>query len=259
MIRGTLRGFTFGDGTDYCLTKGIGGLGSIEMRDRDLQRGDEDGDVGGRDKLAPRLLTFPLTLGAPQTVLDATERIRFASELLSDLAEAWAPEDGPAEVELILEWPGVIPGLDECSFYGRPRRLQDDSTGLPGRIAALAAFRALDPLKYGPVDLVSDSASPAAVTNVGGYTTDRVTITVTGNGGTPSITNVTDDSSTITFAETLAGTAVIDLRAQTVTDTLGNDLALAAGPRWFALLPGVNTLTFSGCASIDVEHRPAWL
>lgn len=258
MIRATLRGLTMGDATDYCITRTTG-LGLSQFRDRDAERGDQDGDVPGRDKLAPRLLTFQLTLGAGQGVRDATERIRVASELLADVNEGFAPEDGPADVELLLEWPGIIPGLDECSFYGRPRSVNDDTSLLPGRISALALFRALDPLKYGPLDLVSDGASPATVTNAGSYRTDRATITVHGNGGTPVITNVTDDSATLTFADTLAGTAVIDLRAQTIVNGGGDPLALAPGSGWFALLPGANTLTFAGCASIDVEHRPAWL
>ncbi len=66
---------------------------------------------------------------------------------------------------------------------------------------------------------------------------------------------------TFTEAVSAAEDAVVDFYAETVTDGAGAvDFADRVSPAstFFALQPGANTVTFSGCASIDITFRPAW-
>lgn len=247
--------FVIGAGTDYIVSRNVfTGLGIPDVRDQDLPRGDFDGDEAGFDSLPPRRLSFPVE------IVEATPAA--ANQSLSALKAAWAAHRR-SDTYLDLHLPGGPSSSGVLRFYGRPREVAVDLSELhAGHIEAKPAFHALDPYGYGPEETVSDSSSPAAVTSAGDVPTDRFTIEIVGDGGTPVITSTTDDDSTVSFAVPLAAAAVavLDFRGHSVTVD-GNDAydQLAAGPRWFRLLPGANSITFTGCASVEIVHEPAYL
>lgn len=246
----------FGVGTSYRLSRNRGsmqGLGLADVRTRDQDRGDYPGEVGGIDLPRKRTIRFPID------ILASSASSSYAA--LRDLKQAWQPQASDTTLDLKLPWFESTSNI--LRFYGRPRSLDADFRLADKRlIPCLASFDALDPYGYGAEETVTDSSSPASVTNSGDVASDRFTITITGNGGTPVLTSTTDDNSVISWGTTLANlaTAVLDFRTHTVT-VGGNDAydQLAAGPEWFRLRPGANTLTFTGCTSIEVDHRPAFL
>lgn len=249
---GAANAVIFGDGTAYPFVRegGIQGLGNPDIREFDTPRGDRDGDVGGLDRNTPRILRFALELDQHAT---------FMADLRA-LKAAWR---STTDTTLDIRHPLFDSTDNILRFYGRPRTLEAnvDTVDLNGFIPVLATYKCLDPFGYGAEETVSDASSPASVTSDGDVPTDRFTIEVTGNGGTPVITSTTDEASAVVFNTTLAGAAVavLDFRAHSMTVGGTPAYQLAAGSRWFRLLPGANTLTFTGCASIEVVHRPAFL
>lgn len=240
-----------GPGTDYIIGRAINGVGNPPVRDVDTRRGNLDGDVGGTDTHGRRLIALPVLIRA------AGDGGVAASTALGVLKRAWRRR--ATDVPLDLWLPSWAAGR---RFYGRPGDLDVDySLVATGNIDALATFRALDPFGYGAAETVTDSSSPATVTNSGDVPSDRFTVAITGNGGTPAVTNTTDEAAAVVFNTALAGGAVAVLNFRTHTMTVNGTATylLAPGSRWFRLLAGANTLTFSGCASIEVVHRPAFL
>lgn len=244
--------FTVGPGTIYRLAKDrLIGIGLPEPRIGDGERGDLPGDIGGVDVARRRRIPLPLHIVGTQTA---------ALAALAALKRAWAPR--PQDVTLDLYIPGQPSTDGRLRFYGRPRGVEVDLARIAGGWArAMAIFDALDPFGYGPEETVADAASPASVTSLGDMPTDRFTIEIVGNGGTPVITSATDDAATVAFAEPLANgaVAILDVRTRSVTVDGLEVYPLAAAARWFRLLPGNNSITFTGCASVEITHRPAYL
>jgi hypothetical protein len=72
--------------------------------------------------------------------------------------------------------------------------------------------------------------------------------------------NQSDDEDAIRFSSAVTGLRTADLRARTLLDGGGTDryAELAPTNQWFRLVPGDNTLTLTGAASVIVTWRPAW-
>ena len=78
-------------------------------------------------------------------------------------------------------------------------------------------------------------------------------------GGTPVLRNATDDNNAVKFADVVSGSVEIDVRGRSVTASAVDRYELLSPVNeWFDLLPGDNTLTLTGAASVDVTWRPAW-
>jgi hypothetical protein len=247
--QGSLASLTFGAGSPYPFTGPIGGLGIPVPRTRDQERGDQAGDAGGDDVLPKRILTLPLGINGTDP--------EDAWDLLEDLKGAFA--ESVADVPLDLRLPGMA--TTGRRYYGRPRGLDTDLGALKsGWIDVLATYDALDPFAYGAEVSTGPQAGSFNVTNPGSADTDRVTLTIVGNGGTPKVVNTTDDAGDVTFGQAVSGTRIVDLRARTIVDGSSNDFydELAAGVLWFVLRPGVNALVLTGAASVDVTLRGAY-
>lgn len=237
-----------GSSYDWMSVEGLGG--TPDVNDFDTARGDRDGAVGGRDRSAPRVIRFALEVVDGGALTDDFRALK----------QAWRPTS--SDTTLDVKHPAFDTADNVLRFYGRPRGLQADILQWhSGWSEASATFKCLDPFGYGAEETVSDASSPASVTSAGDVATDRFTIEITGNGGTPSVTNATDEGASVAFNTTVAGgaTAVLDFRTHTMTVDGLPTFVLAPGSRWFRLLPGANSLTFTGCASIEVVHRPAYL
>lgn len=248
--QGNLRSLTFGAGTDWQIDEpGISGLGIPVARTRDAERGDRDGDVGGDDVLPRRILNVPLvgTFASPDAAWTAFE---------TGLKVAWAESIVDETLDLRL------PGMPSTGrrFYGRARGLAEDLSRLKSStVRALCTFEALDPFAYAEEVTVNGSGT-FAVNNTGTAKTDRIVLTITGNGGTPKLTNASDDGLAVTFAEAVTGTRILDLRSATVLDGSGDDRYSELSPsnQWWTLRPGANSLTLTGAASVSVAFRPAF-
>lgn len=230
---------------------GMQGFGNPEIRDSDQARGSRDGDAGGLDRHTARILRFALELDEDDGPLKSQ---------LRPLKAAWRASAGDTTLDVLD--PLFDTSDNILRWYGRPRMLEADTNVSDfGLIPVVFSFKCLDPFGYGAPETVTDSSSPASVTNSGDVASDRFTIAITGNGGTPVVTNTTDEAAAVAFNTTLAGGAVAVLNFRTHTMTVGGTATylLAPGSTWFRLLAGANTLTFSGCASIEVVHRPAFL
>lgn len=248
-----LRNVLIGAGTDYTVLPGIAGLlGSPSVRSGDVDLMG-DGASGGVDRYSSRLITIPVDVygGTPEDT----------NELVQELLTAWRRSSTDTALDV------SIPGQPEpiLTYYGRSRGGSETAwTLLSGHQGVLLAFAALDPFAYGAeVASATDSATPltipAASMGAAGTVTDRAMLSVVAAGGTPSITNTTTGG-TIAFAGPAAGTYLIDLHEQVTTKGGVNvDHEIAASSDFFALAGGVdNVLTFAGCDSIQVTHRPAY-
>ncbi len=249
------RSFTFGRDTNYPGIGGIEGIGLLRPESTDMPRMLDGSAPAGRDRVPARIITIPMVvIGDTDAAVMANYRT---------LVEAWRPAR-TADIALDLR----IPGSAETTMraYGRPLDVPLRPRGLKGRIDTVAGFRCSDPLFYGAsvasgTQTTSPYVVPAADLGDLGCDTDRVTITINGNGGTPAITNTTQGYA-LTFTHVLAGgeTYEIDLHERTVTKASANAFShLANGFRWFNLTGGTaQTITFTGCASITITHRPAY-
>jgi hypothetical protein len=245
------RDFLIGRDTNYPGIGGIRGLGVLEPRRSDQQRGQGNGDARGPDRLPARTLLIPVVV-LGETDDEVWENYRA-------LAVAWRRSQ--VDLELAIRLPGGAES--SLSYIGRPTGLPGDPGGLKGRLSTTAEFRC-DPFAYGAAVVSAvDAASPLTITaaTLGdpGTITDRATLTVIAAGGTPSITNSTTGG-TIAFAAPATGTYVFDLHTQTVTKAgINRDQDLTASSDWFALEGGINNvLTFTGATSVQLTHRPAY-
>lgn len=245
------RDFLIGRDTNYPGIGGIRGLGVLEPRHSDVARSNSHGDAYGNDRYPGRLLTIPVI------VLGDTDDDVWAN--YHDLAVAW--RRSTTDLELALRIPGAVEPA--VSYFGRPDGLPGDPSGLKGRLETAARFRCC-PYGYGaPVDSATDTSSPLTIpaASLGDpeADTDRVTITVVAAGSSPEITNTTTGGF-IRFGSAVTGTFAIDLHTQTVTQSTTNvDQVITASSPWFDLAGGVdNELTFIGCTSVQVTHRPAY-
>lgn len=252
----TARSFTFGAGTDYEIAAaGPSGLG-VSVRSFDANR-IGNGSTAGTDSTPSRELLVPLHVGkAGDDHLDA-------GALVQALRAAWRPLR-TGEMRLDLWAPGVLT-TEVGSFFGRPRGVDLDLALIrSGYASALARFAATDPLVYGPLVVSpTDSSSPLAIDDatLGPEDTYRATLTIVGNDGTPTVTNATTGG-VIDFAEQLdtADVAVIDLYTRSVVvESLPAPEVVDPASTWFGLAGGVdNSITFTGCASIQLTYRPAY-
>ncbi len=254
-----LNGITI-DGEDLdaefiLMQDGISGLGFPDPKPNDLVRLTGHGSVGGVDYTLPRILRIP-------TVIANEDDPAAAMVSLRALKDAWAPADDGADQALTVFVEGQGPADHTLTFFGRPRgtlslNLRQLHMGV---IYCLPTFEALDPLGYGGG--VTEAGSGAfTVTNTGNSISDRAIITITGNGGVPTLINNSDETASIVFSQALAGTAIIDLHAGTVVDGSGSDLFASnvlSSSTWPRLVPGVNTLVLAGAASASVLHSPGW-
>lgn len=255
-IRGLLQGLGV---TGYeLLNQQIGGLGNPDVAGVDSKFAGRDGSFGGFESALPRILTFPVGMSAPDELFDRAAREAHAWGLQKPWLSAWRYSSDDLELTLQVDNRFGVSG--PVSVFGRPRVAALDDSGIAhGVVAGLAEFHALDPWFYGPARVdATDSVSPAVVVADGDVDTRRFTITVTGNGGTPSITHV-QQGRTITWDSTLAGAAVVvlDFLTTTAETPAGFDVYPFAVDQWFTLSPGSNTITFTGCASVQVTHRGA--
>lgn len=250
-----LRSVLIGDGTDYAVIRdpgprGLLGTPSVRSSDVDLMG---DGAAAGADRYSSRIITIPVDVwgGDPETT---NERVR-------TLLSAWRRSSTDTTLDVRL------PGQPEevLRYFGRARGGSETAwTLLSGHHGVLLAFAALDPFAYG-AEVVSstDSSSPltiaAADMGDAGTVTDRATLTVVGSGAKPTITN-TATGGVIAFAVNVTGTYVIDLHDQLTTKSgVNKDAEVTASSDWFGLAGGIdNVITFTGCTSIQVTHRPAY-
>lgn len=243
-----VRGLTVGASTRYPFTGPITGLGLAAPRTADQERGNEPGDVAGRDVPARRVLTF-------QMGIDGTDAAN-AWGLFEALKTAWT--SSPVDVALDLRLPGY--GSVARRFYGRPRGLEDQIDLLRlGWIDVLATFEALDPYGYGPEIEVALIDGDTVVTHAGTAPTDRWRLELDGDVS-PVIFSTGDVDPPLTLVNALGG-IVIDGRARTVVD--GDDGAdlygnLLPASAWPTLLPGSNTVVLNGGTG-SLFYRPAYL
>lgn len=257
MITVTLNGVTIGGcGTDFVISESnVVGLGIPDVKALDLDLQSAHGNTASRDFLAQRTLGIPIIIYRKNDPTAAMAALR-------TLKTAWQPTNSGNNDDLLtVVADGIGPTNGTLSFFGRPRGgLEADlNRHHSGLINVFASFACLDPLGYGNTE--STSGTSLNINNVGDATTDRITLTVTGNGGTPVITNTTDDGRAIRFGTTLAGAATrqIDVRNKTVLNgSLDTYSELSPTNQWFDLLPGVNSVTVTGASSINITWRPAW-
>lgn len=121
---------------------------------------------------------------------------------------------------------------------------------------------ALDPLKYSDTERSVSLATGAVTTNIlndGNFETlMRFTTTAI---GTVFLTNNTI-SATTTWESRVNlrnGTAVDFNKRTVVSDTGDNYSRVASYSVWFALQPGVNQISKSGTASLQIYSRDAWI
>lgn len=245
-----------GSGTDYPISM-MDGMGIHAVRTRDQMQVMKHGDVPGADHLQSRIFTITLDVwtGNPTTA---------GQDVYQTLMPAWRPiRSATTEATLDLR----IPGLAETTLRGyvRPRgahvvlQAPDGFLGVYKGIQCIAAF--LDPVFYGAA-VNTTVTSTQSVTNAGAEETDRCTIVLTGNGGTPTLTNNSYFGKAIRWSTAVGNTVVrnIDLRGQVVTDISGNDVTyeLAASTRFFPLATGANSITLASATSAVFTHRPAY-
>lgn len=257
MITITLNGTTIGGcGSDYVLAEdNLSGFGMPDVKPLDIDLQLNHGMVASKDFLASRIIGIPVIIyrkGNPGAAMSAARQLK----------AAWQPAKDGFDDVLTVSAAGLGPLDDVMTFFGRPRGgLELDLVKHhAGLITAYGSFTCLDPLGYGGEQ--TSGGTLFSVNNIGTAATDRISIVVTGNGGTPVITNVTDTSRAIRFGETLANgiTRHIDVRAKTVVSSSGDDRYSSLSPtnQWFDILPGVNSITVTGAASISLTWRPAW-
>lgn len=248
--------FTIGRGTDYPGLGGTEGAGLSPFLSSATVRGLGFGVTFGPDRLGPRTLRIPVE------VLGDTEADTWSN--YRALASAWRPATDGTEVPLDVRWPGMAE--TNMRLYGHPgevaiRQVTTKSTHLAVECEFIA-----DPWWYGAEVTDASATSPATITAAdAGETdadTDRVTLVVYGNGGTPVITHDPSNGDiTFTSAVTAGDPVTLDLHARTATKSDGAvDAAnlIAASSSWFRITGGVeNTLTITGAAAVTIIHRPA--
>lgn len=247
------RSFTMGRGTSYPGVGGIkGAVGLPDVRDHDVAFELRDGAQAGADVYGQRVITIPV-----QIIADTEDAL---ASLIVAAQQAWRPSSDDLELQIQF-------ATGTKSYYGRPRGFSDANLGnhalIAGHALFLATFVCSDPFAYDTAVAVgADSSSPVVVPNAGNAVSRRVTLTVVGNGGVPTITNTTDPHAgdiTFQFSVTGAETVVLDLFDQTATiGSTDVTSRVSIASLWTDLQPGNNTLTFSGCASVAASVRPAY-
>lgn len=245
------RDFVIGRGTNYPGIGAIEGIGILPPTSDPSPRWG-DGDTFGRDRLGNRVITLPV-----RTIGD-TDAGRWSN--YRALAVAW--RRAMTELELQLRIPGSAETI--VSYFGRPGSLPGAPHGLKLTVDTVAEFHAL-PYAYGAARTLTAilAASPLTIPTAGDpeTNTDRAVITITGNGGTPTITNTTTGGA-VAFNRALAGgaTYILDLHTQTAVKAgVSSPDHMTPTSDWFTLTGNINNLlAFTGAASISVTWRPAY-
>lgn len=235
---------------------GISGLGIPDVKIlAELPKYGDHGFISGGDFLSQRILGIPIMIHRRSDPATAMAAFR-------TLKTAWRPAS--SNEMLSIHSIGYGPSDSTVRFFGRPRTAIDVDLSLhfTGTINALATFVALDPVGYGPEQTNALVAGANTVNNPGDAPTSRVTISLTGNGNTPSLTNPTLGGRTILFQNPIPNgeTWVIDLFEQTVIDGSGDDRFSTISPAstWFHLGAGDNTLVLAGVGSGSITLRGGW-
>lgn len=253
------RSIRVGAGTVYDIPRDGGGLkgfvGLPPARRKDLERHLAHGSVPGHDTYADRPLTIPI--GITGTGITDAERQVDAMVKARALLVAWRLA---TTGELRLD--ARLPGMPETvlSYFGRPRDVGEvDWTWTFGRLHLTAEFDALDPVAYGATQELDTQSGTFNVTGTGEIDSDRLVLTFHGSGGTPRLVNNTTGGD-IRFRTTLAGTAIVDVRAQTCTVGGINHIGdIATSTKWLGLAGGVtNSLTLTGATSVDLTWRAGY-
>lgn len=246
-----------GNSTRFTVGKDIKGIfGVPQIRVKDLEFSVMDGSAGGIDTYSPRVITIPVTVWFSSPAQ--------ARENMQEIIDKWQVlRAGVTALDI------RIPGTPETTmrFYGRPRDIAEAEVFIAAGYYKLElTFDALDPLAYGAATTVANSASsPITITNNGNFNSRRCVLRAHGNGSIPLITNTSDpDGGFITFTEALPLGQYydIDLYNMTVTHSSGGnrDQEVTIASIWMEILKGSNSITFSGCGSLEVtEFRPAWI
>lgn len=234
---------------------GIGGLGTPDVLvTAEQSRYGSHGVVAASDYFTQRLITIPLMIHKRNDGESAMKALRA-------LKGIWKPALYDEMLQVTVD--GIGPSDDTLRFFGRPRSTMDaDLSQLyTGTIWVMMTFQAMDPIGYGPEQTVALGAS-TTVTNPGDMPTDRATISVVGNGGTPTITNTSLGGQKIQFKQAVPSgqTWQIDLRRQTVTNATGEDKFETISPTstWFDLRSGTNVITLTGASSASITFRGGW-
>lgn len=241
-----------GAGTNYLWRDVPRGLSSEDVQGSDHQPVGVDGFTASRDWRPKRTIVVELWL----TGDDVNQRV----SRLDTLQAAWSPTSSDTTLTVRLDgWGGDHLG----TFYGRPRGVKWDPEMIRfrQRIPVDCTFECTDPNRYGTAVTVSASAS-IVVNNSGNVASPRCTLAVTGNGGTPIVTNTTDpDVGTVAFRTTTASVVTLNLKTQAVTVSGANRADLVSPAcLWFAIAAGNNTITATSCSSVAVtSFQPAWL
>lgn len=255
------RSLLMGPGTSYRIrnTRGLGGLlDTPSLRTDDMARTASDGMSLG--KVYAQFRTLSWRIGVESSL---------SSNVTSDvrtLLKAWrAPQDG-SEVALDVR----VPGLPETSvrYYGQPRSVVSETTGWAnprGLVEVDCEFYCSDPFAYGAsvADNSNTGTFTIAAANLGdlGADTDRVTLTITGNGGTPSITNDTTGGTIVAATALTSGASwTIDLHVRTLSSgSTSYPQYVSASTTWFKLKGGTeNSLTLTSASWVDISYRPAF-
>lgn len=175
--------------------------------------------------------------------------------LVDGVAAAWQP---PVVGILPVEY--RLPGAPETVMraYGQPRAFETDSHAWEaGLIRLRLEYLATDPLAYG---VERDSEHQEGTVTVlsadaGRKPSDRLSIEIIGDGGTPTVENSAGGSITFTGALAAAEVWTVDVR----TGEVAGGGAVASGSPWLRIEPGEdNEYTHSGCESIRLVWRPAY-
>lgn len=265
---GSVRGVTFGLGQqDYMwgvdAPNGLG-IPVPQSADQQLPR---DGSWGGIDRVTKRTIRIPITIVGSEAFDDETllTPAEVAERNLDVLKRAWRPSNDVVELDLRFAGP-------ERRFFGRCRGLEIDLTRIDqGIVYADGTFDALEWLAYdtGVIEPEEPTlSSPVAIPNLGNVATTRCVLTVTGNGGTPVISNDDDPfKGFIRFRKPLPNGVSVRINLstlRTVTNTedrIPCDEYISPLSTFFVIEPDPvgNTVTFTGCASIGFRVRSAYL
>ena len=260
MFSAELRSLVMGPGTNYPITSPIDGLFTVPLLSDDLVA--DDRMSPGTDRLAVRVLAWRLAVMPDDGDITAES----AADLLSALVTAWRRSSADLPLDVLIPgatWPR--------RFYGRPRLPGGVNIDLlsDGHAALDVVFMCSDPLGYGDEDTAAAvTAGDFKVATVGaadagdlGADSPRVTLTITGTGGTPQVWH-SPSGAELQFAAALPDThvAVIDCLTGAVTIQgfyVGG--ALTAASVLPKLTGGVvNTFTMTGATAMDVDYRPAF-
>lgn len=171
-----------------------------------------------------------------------------------------------AEVALTRRWlltqngtPGILTATAQAELADTM------APSMTGRTRAefTMSFLLADPYFYGAEQTASIGGS-TTVNNPGHDTASQTNFTVELTGTNPRLTNSTANPPVwVQYTGTIPGTLILDVGAYTALTTGGtnliNGITHSGARHWMGLLPGNNTLSFSGSGSALVRFRPPYV